>query len=300
LWGLISLSLALSVPLAYVLPQSQTALESGRLGSPGLHPNDYAGLLVIAFLVVYWMLNKRFPVARYVLALPIFFGVLATQSRTGLVVLLATPLLALLAPGASKRSMRLILIVYGLAALVFMGVIYTVPSVGEHFLGRYETLSQYQNEETWAGRWDLWSAAFHIISSHPLLGVGVGNFPKVAPVYSSFAVQMNLTQGAGAASAHDAFVSVASELGPIGLALFVGILFFAFKQALELVRRGSAASTGLLFGLVAYTIMTLTTSWEFQKIGYFVLGSILALHAPRVLRNATQEVRKAEEHERQW
>jgi O-antigen ligase len=304
LWAIVALSTVLTVPLGYVLPAPTEDIAasgqytSGRFTSGGLNPNDYGGLLVIVFFVTYYMLSKRFPVAKYVLALPIFFGLLASESRTALVVLLATPLLMLWVPGVSKRSMKSLLITYCLLGLVFAGTIYVVPALGETILARYASLSQLQSEETWAGRWELWDAAFRMILSHPLLGVGVGTFPYIAPTYSSFAEFMNSTLGEGAATTHNIFLSMASELGLVGLALFLGVLFLAFRQALALVDRGSAVGVGLLFGLVAYTLMSLTTSWETQKIGYFLLGSILALYSLRPTQNT---IPKPEEGEwRQW
>jgi O-antigen ligase len=126
-----------------------------------------------------------------------------------------------------------------------------------------------------------------MILSDPLrlfLGVGVGNFPDVAATYSSFAAWMNSGRE-GAATTHNIFLSIASELGLVGLALFSNLLFLAFRQAWALVGRGSALGVGLLFGLVAFTVMGLTTSWEVQKIGYFLLGSILALDSRSTMRN---------------
>ncbi len=287
-WAIVALGMVLTIPLGYALPAPEEDIAaSGRFSSGGLHPNDYGGLLVIVFFVTYYMISKRFSVAKYVLALSTCFGVLATQSRTALVLLLATPLLMLWVPGASKRSMKGLLITYSLLGLVFAGTIYVVPALGETILDRYATLSQYQSEATWAGRWELWNAAFRMIHTDPFLGVGVGNFPYVAPTYSSIAAFMNSEQGDGAATTHNILLSMASELGLVGLALFLGVLFLAFRQALALVGRGSAGGVGLLFGLVAYTVMGLTTSWEDQKIGYFLFGSILALYSPISMQNTT-------------
>jgi O-antigen ligase len=288
LWVLVALGMVLSIPLGYALPAPEEEIAaSGRFTSGGLHPNDYGGLLVVVFFVTYYMVSKRFSVAKYVLALTTIFGVLVTESRTALVVLLATPLLMLWVPGAAKRSMKSLLIIYSLLGLVFAGTIFMVPALGESILDRTATLSQYQSEDTWAGRWELWDAAFRMILSDPLrlfLGVGVGNFPDVAATYSSFAAWMNSGRE-GAATTHNIFLSIASELGLVGFALFLSMLFLAFRQAWALVGRGSAVGVGLLFGLVAFTVMGLTTSWEVQKIGYFLLGSMLALDSRRTMRN---------------
>jgi O-antigen ligase len=286
LWAIVALGMVLTIPLGYALPApNEEVAASGRFTSVGMHPNDYGGLLVIVFFVTYFILSTRSSVTKYVLALPFCFAVLATQSRAALVALLATPLLMLWVPAASKRSRKGLLITYCLLGLVFAGTLYVVPALGETILDRYATLSEYQSEETWAGRWELWDAAFRMILSHPLLGVGVGNFPDVAPTYSSVAAFMNYELGEGAATTHNIFLSMASELGLVGLALFLGVLFLAFRQAWALVGRGSAVGVGLFFGLVAFTVMGLATSWEDQKIGYFLFGSILALHSLRTTQN---------------
>lgn len=287
LWATVASSMLLSIPLGYMLSEPESVAASGRFSSGGQDPNDYAGFLVLVLFVTFYMLSKRLSVARYVLAIPTIFGVLATESRTALLALLATPLLLLWAPGASKRSMKGILITYGLFGLVLAGTIYSVPAVGERILDRYATLSQYQSEDTWAGRWELWEAAVRMLFSDPLrlfLGVGVGNFPDVAATYSSLAAFMN-SQREGAAVAHNIFLSVASELGLVGLALFSSVLFLAFRQAWALAGRGSAAGVGLLFGLTTYMVMGLTLSWEAEKIGYVLFGSILALSLPRTTPN---------------
>ncbi len=136
-WAIVALGMVLTIPLGYALPAPEEDIAaSGRFSSGGLHPNDYGGLLVIVFFVTYYMISKRFSVAKYVLALSTCFGVLATQSRTALVLLLATPLLMLWVPGASKRSMKGLLITYSLLGLVFAGTIYVVPALGETFLDR--------------------------------------------------------------------------------------------------------------------------------------------------------------------
>jgi hypothetical protein len=67
--------------------------------------------------------------------------------------------------------------------------------------------------------------------------------------------------------------------------LFVGVLVLAFRRALALVRRNLALGAGLLLGLVAYTIIGLTLTWEQQEVAYLIYGSILSLgfqEAPQI------------------
>jgi O-antigen ligase len=277
LWAIIALSATLSVPAGYILPQDEEdyAATLGRVTS-GLHPNDFAGLLIIAFFVAYFGL-KRYRIAVYVLAPVLLYGIFASQSRTGLIALVATPVLAMLVPRSPISWQGRIFLMYGLGALVLAGIILAIPSVGEAVVERYTTLSQYQNEETWAGRWDIWWAALLIIAAHPLLGVGAGNYPYFALDYSvDYVRQLSAEEGQIAGVTHQIFLAVASELGLVGLALFVSILFFAFKLALELSQRSTFAAA-LFVGLLAYVLIGMTTAWEYQKIGYILFGSILSL-----------------------
>jgi O-antigen ligase len=77
--------------------------------------------------------------------------------------------------------------------------------------------------------------------------------------------------------AHDTFLGVASELGFVGLIIYLAILIFAYKEALALATRNSTLGVGLLVGLTTFIIMSLTLSWEVVKIQYVLYGSVLAL-----------------------
>jgi putative inorganic carbon (hco3(-)) transporter len=276
LWAILALSAALSVPAAFVLPSSEEILNKGRFSS-GLHPNDYAGLLVIVFFAAYFGL-RRYRMATYILAPVLLFGIFASLSRTGLIALAATPVLAIMfVPRLAARLGGRTLLVYGLVAAALVVIFLVIPPVGESVWERYMTLYQYQNEDTWAGRWAIWWAALGIFASHPFLGVGAGNYPYFALGYSvEYVTRLSGKEGEIAGVTHQIFLAVASELGLVGLMLFLAILFLGFKLALQLSRR-SFLGTGMLVSLVAYTVIGMTTAWEYQKIGYIVLGSILSL-----------------------
>ncbi len=100
-WTVLACSIALSVPAGYILlpvPEGSIMAESGRFGPGGATPNTYACNMVIVFFVTYFGLARRHRMIAYLLA-PIFlYGIFATESRTGLIALVATPLLALFVP----------------------------------------------------------------------------------------------------------------------------------------------------------------------------------------------------------
>lgn len=287
MWAVIALGALLSVPVGYALFGAPEA-EASRFSAGG-DANDYANLLVVVFFVACYGLMWRSKVAAYILAFTVIIGVLVSQSRTGLIALGATPLLLLFIPRLMARIAGRALVMYSLAIAVFAGMIFVLPSTGELVSERFSTLSEYESEDTWAGRWSLWEGAWHIVSTNPISGVGAGNYAYVASDYSSQAAL--LSSGDGAAVAHNMFLSVASELGFVGLLLFLGVLFFAFKGALKLANRRSVLGVGVFLGLVAFTIAGLTLTWEHQKIGFFLYGSVLALLSQQAVQNTPGERR---------
>jgi O-antigen ligase len=221
---------------------------------------------------------------------PVFlYGIFATASRTGLVALVATPLLALFVPRLAPRlGLRILpLYVLGAAAIVVMAL--AIPSVGERTLERYMTLSEYQSAETWSGRWSNWQGALKVIESHPILGVGAGNYGEAALEYSTTAqvhsAKVEGSRGGVAGVAHNTLLGVASQLGLVGLILFLGILFFAFTPAWLIAQR-SDLGTGIFLGLMVAVIAGLTLTWENQKIVYVLIGSVLALQLHDSTRRA--------------
>jgi O-antigen ligase len=293
LWAVLATSTFLSVVVGYLFHPASDELNAApglnRFTAGGMNPDDYSGFLAVVFFVTFYGLPERFRTARYVLAAVILFGLLAAQSRAGVVALIMTPSLALFIPALRVRYARRTVLALGLAVLTFVGVVYVAPAMGEVLSERYATLTQLQSEDTWTGRWDIWRGAFQIISDYPFLGIGAGNFPYESPAYSGQAASL-AANGRGAA-AHNMFLSVWSELGPVGLASFVGVLVLAFTRALVLVRHNSVLGAGLSFGLVVYTIMGLTLTWEQQELAYLIYGSILSLGFQEASQSGAQTMR---------
>jgi len=138
------------------------------------------------------------------------------------------------------------------------------------------TLSQYQSDDTWSGRLSNWQGARKVIASHPILGVGAGNYAEAALDYSESVQAHSVRKEKLSGVAHNIFLSVASQSGLVGLILFLGILFFAFKTAIP-IAQGSDLGTGILLALIVSMIAGLTLTWDDQKVVYFLFGSVLAL-----------------------
>jgi O-antigen ligase len=277
-WTAFVFSAALSVPAGYILPlpEGSDMLESGRFGPGGAGPNSYACLVAIAFFVAYFGLPWRRRMIAYLLAPVFLYGIFATQSRTGLIALFATPLLAMFVPRLAGRLGWRILFMYALGAAALAVMVLVIPSVGGAAAERYSSLSQIQSEDTWNARWSIWQGAFQVIISHPLVGVGAGNFAQSTIENSTYIAAKSAAQGGLSGVAHNMFLGVTSELGLVGLILFVGVLFFTFRTALP-IGQGSGLGTGIFLGLIVFMIAGMTLEWEYQKIVYVLVGSVLVL-----------------------
>ena len=294
-WAGLAFSVALSVPAGYLLPPPEGSVmeASGRwFGPGGARPNTYACLVAIAFFAAYFGLLRRYTKTAYLLAPVFLYGIFITASRTGLIALLATPLLALFVPRLAGRLGWRILPMYVLGAAAIVVISLAFPSVIEVTFERYSTLSQIQSEETWSGRWSNWQGALDVIDSNPILGVGAGNYAEAAIDYSESIQAHSAKKAEVAGAAHNVFLSVATQLGLVGLILFLVILFFLFKTAVP-IGQGSGLGTGIFLGLIVFMIAGMTLPWEDGKIVYVLFGSVLALQlhdsARRGLSAAGQE-----------
>jgi O-antigen ligase len=294
-WAALAFSAALSVPGGYILPvpEGSDMAASGRFGGPGraagTGPNSYSLNLAIAFFVAYFGVLRRHTMTALLLSPVFLYGIFATASRTGLIALVATPLLALLVPRLAPRLGLRILPVYVLGAAAIVVIVLAIPSVGERTLERYTTLSQYQSEETWNGRWANWQGALKVIDSHRILGVGAGNYAEAtldySPTVQAHSAARATEEGGLVGVAHNTLLGVATQLGLVGLILYLGILFFAFTTA-WLIAQTSDLGTGIFLGLMVVLIGGMALTWENQKIVFILFGSVLALQLHDSARRA--------------
>ncbi len=266
---------------------------SGRFGPGGAGPNSYACIVAIAFFAAYFGLLRRHRMTAFLLAPVFVYGIFATASRTGLIALVATPLLALFVPRLGARLGWRIAPMYVLGAAAIVVIVLAIPSVGERALERHMDLSQLQSEETWSGRWSNWQGALDVTASHPILGVGAGNYAEATLGHSEKGFKQSLQKGKVAGLAHNVFLSVATQLGLVGLILWLGILFFLFKTAVPIAQE-SDLGTSIFLGLIVAMLAGMTLTWESEKMVYVLFGSVLALQlhidsARRVSSSAERE-----------
>ncbi len=78
------------------------------------------------------------------------------------------------------------------------------------------------SETSNARRIEIWKASLQSIIKHPLLGVGIGNFPVV--------VGEDLARAKAGSSAHNLYLNIAAEMGVLALLIALWFLWLLIKK----------------------------------------------------------------------
>lgn len=181
--------------------------EDGRIQYVGIFndPNDLGLLFVTAVPMALYMAGHAGLLMRLVWLIGtglLLYGVYLTNSRGAM--------LALLVEGGVYVWMRRGAVVAGVLGVMSLAAMRMLSS-------RMDELSA--GEESAAGRVDAWYAGLHMFTSHPLFGVGAGNFTE----YNYL-------------TAHNSFILVLAETGFFGYVTwlaFVGYSFLMMRQILQ-------------------------------------------------------------------
>lgn len=116
-------------------------------------------------------------------------------------------------------------------------------------------------------RVQIWRAGLDVLTSHPVIGVGAGGFPAaVAPALGAKVV------------AHSTMLSVAVELGGVGLLLFGAAIWAVTREV------GGAERDRRALGLVlilTWVVGSASLTWELRKATWLVFLACAALGAVR-------------------
>jgi O-antigen ligase len=215
---------------------ASTASDSARAQLGFDSPNVLAFYLLLTLGPTLAMLADAGSTrARRVLAVVVapltLVGLVLTQSRTGIIGAGVVVLVLL-----SSSRFRRYAAVTGLALLLVVafnfGTVLKSPALSavQQRLASISSLGGVQQDP----RVQIWKTTPQIIANHPLLGVGEGNFPAISAGYGLLAFDLTPID-----HAHDIFLTVAAELGLIGLAVFVGFLYTLVRT----IRRALVRST---------------------------------------------------------
>lgn len=187
-------------------------------------PNDLALTLILVLPLSWWlssMLVARLP--RLLICgcmLLMVGGVIATQSRGGLVALLAAVAVMVVTQGRERIGALILMLT---AAVAFAVVV--LPS---DVFDRYSTITEYQEDESAMTRLAVWKAGIRMFGDHFLTGTGADTFELV---YGEQYLDRQF--GPAWRAAHNSYLQIAAELGICGILIWLAILASAFLSLLK-------------------------------------------------------------------
>lgn len=124
--------------------------------------------------------------------------------------------------------------------------------------------------EGWPTRLAIWAGGLEMVRLHPVLGVGTGNFTYVYPEMKSALIvgdpALMKYQGAWTNAAHNIFLQLWSELGIVGLFVFIVAIVLVYHSLLSKISRAPRPEF-----LVRMTLAGVFTAFLAQGMMNFVL-----------------------------
>lgn len=275
--------LSVSIGLAATgLQPVESAIETsthteGRLKGGSSDPNYLAAGIVPAIVLAAGLAATiRSALWRWAIAVAmaiLAIGLAATQSRGGFLALLAAGLAAVVLVRRHRfQILGGIALLAGFVALMLA----TTP-------GAWERVTSVDGGGN--GRSDLWTVAWRVGQEHPVTGVGISDFASEAHRYVRRPGQ--LTEAAQIVDrphvAHNTYLQVLTELGVVGLALFVALLIafltITYRAARDLAARGHPKLASLGNALLIAQLAWLVALFFISAAGDRRLWVLLALGA---------------------
>lgn len=271
---------------------AEYATASGSARASGLQgdPNYFAVYQVIALpaTLVLAALERRAQrrLLFYGVVGVIVLSVVSSLSRTGVIALVLVIVATLVLPSRLFFARAGRKLVYVLAIVAAATVAVGVGSTA--FVSRVQSIfsATSSSGDRGAGRTDLWAAAWHGYSQHPWLGLGAGNFTPEALelLQTTPGVDTQRNYITSANVVHNGYLEQLTELGPVGLALWLSILLFSGRYLIRAARRARAAGDQLLeryasaasVALAGYAVSVFFLSNELGKPIWIFAGLALA------------------------
>ena len=191
----------------------------------GLNRNEFAATLVSMCPLAYIFLRKDDRVFVKIFLgtclLSFIGGVILTYSRGGALALAVTLFVLLL---QDKQKIKPIFFFLILGLLIG-------ARISDKYINRVESIKHYEQDASAMGRLATNYAAINMLKSHPLLGVGAGNYNDVFLDYTPEDLKQWVAPGK---SIHNIILQVASETGFIGLLIFGLLITKSFIDILKL------------------------------------------------------------------
>lgn len=234
--------------------------------------NDVAGgLAILAPFALAVMVQKNWAwrILGGVAFVAMGFATVLLDSRGALFALA----LGLAVWGTLYRRWVLPLFPLGLIALLVLNQTLSGPSVSDLVLGKIGTPKGGTINE----RQEMWVQAAQMIRTAPIFGIGLGAYPRIAPITSPYSPSF---PGAVNNHTHNTFFQIALDTGVPGAVAFIALLFSVIYFGWRAYRRGTERDVAIAV-LAASTILIAhglgdTVVWGTAKTGliFWILASV--------------------------
>ena len=207
--------------IAAVVALVQGEYVEGRLQGLGLNPNYLAVYLAVPIVISVGLALRPHGLLWLSAGATCLPALLASRSREGFLAMV-TGIAFVVIQGRTRAQQMLMILAFAAAVVVLPGDLASISSLGAG--GRASAELNYDN--LLRARVALF--AVHVALSHPLLGIGFGQFPAYAAVSSALGLYITTT---------NEYLLLAAETGAVALAAFLLLLWFAVRGA----RHGAVA-----------------------------------------------------------
>ena len=115
------------------------------------------------------------------------------------------------------------------------------------------------DETSIKGRLEIWNRTFDSMVIHPILGVGIGNYPLV--------LNENLSTAKKGSSAHSLYLDFASEIGIFGLLILLSVFLYILKDTWQVFIRANKSFLQIWAGFFLFALIWI--------LGYSVFDVVL-------------------------
>lgn len=219
-------------------------------------PNPFAGYLGLTLPLAYTLMLETVSRLRrsltaillcgaFVLAFVVMLAAMFMSWSRGGWVGLAAALLVTTAVRSRTARINVLVIALLVAYIVLIGGSqYLPPALVQRlsdfmpYLGGVDVSRVEVTDANWAviERMAHWQAAIGMFSDHPLLGVGIGNYPVAYPGYAIGRWRDALGH------AHNYYLNIAAEAGIVGLSTYLFLFLACFVQSWRVIQRLSRAN----------------------------------------------------------
>lgn len=256
-----------------------TSVEGRLVGGVG-DPN-FLALGIVPAIVLAVILGGARPAARSAVAAAIgvlVVGLVASQSRGGLVAAAVTCVAAVIFMAGERRKVLL-----AAATVVAIGIVYLTANPAP-----LERVTE-QNEKGGTGRTDLWDVAASVYADHPVAGVGLDNFTVHSPRYTDQAGGLQYVDliADRPHAVHNTYLQTLVETGIVGLLLFLAAVAAGLRalwsaarifdrrgdrELAQLSRGVLLAAVAVLTGALFLSLQTRPALWLLLMLGVVLLA----------------------------